>query len=83
MPCGWLQLLESRAEVSEMLQLDDYIDLIVPRGSNELVKYIQQNTSIAVLGHADGICHVYVDAAADLSMARQIVLDSKTQYVSV
>ena len=83
MPENWLQLLESRAEVGEMLKLDDYIDLIVPRGSNAFVRYIKENTSIAVLGHADGICHVYVDAAADLGMARSIVIDSKCQYVSV
>ncbi|MDD3953343.1 MAG: glutamate-5-semialdehyde dehydrogenase [Lentisphaeria bacterium] len=83
MPENWLQLLESRAEVGAMLKLDDYIDLIVPRGSNAFVRYIKENTSIAVLGHADGICHVYVDAAADLGMARSIVIDSKCQYVSV
>jgi glutamate-5-semialdehyde dehydrogenase len=83
MPENWLQLLESRAEVAAMLELDNYIDLIVPRGSNEFVRYIKENTNIAVLGHADGICHVYVDAVADLSMARQIILDSKCQYVSV
>ncbi len=83
MPENWLQLLESRAEVIEMLKLDEYIDLIVPRGSNAFVRYIKENTSIAVLGHADGICHVYIDSAADLEMARRIVIDSKCQYVSV
>ena len=83
MPEKWLQLLESRAEVGEMLKLDDYIDLIVPRGSNAFVRYIKENTNIAVLGHADGICHVYVDAKADLAMACNIVVDSKCQYVSV
>ncbi len=83
MPENWLQLLESRAEVSAMLELDNYIDLIVPRGSNEFVRYIKENTNIAVLGHADGICHVYVDAKADIEMARKIVIDSKCQYVSV
>ena len=56
------------------------IDLVVPRGSNALVRYIQENTRIPVLGHADGICHVYVDAEADRSNARSVVLDSKTDY---
>lgn len=82
-PQNWLQLLETRAEVSAMLKLDDYIDLIVPRGSNAFVKHIMENSSIAVLGHADGICHLYIDAAADPEMARQIAVDSKCQYVSV
>lgn len=83
MPEHWLQLLESREEVGEMLKLDEYIDLIVPRGSNEFVRHIKQNSNIAVLGHADGICHVYIDAAADLNMALQISIDAKCQYVAV
>lgn len=82
-PPGWLQLLETRAEVSAMLKLDEYIDLIVPRGSNAFVKHIMESSSIAVLGHADGICHLYIDAAAEPEMARQIAVDSKCQYVSV
>ncbi|MHC5060161.1 MAG: glutamate-5-semialdehyde dehydrogenase [Planctomycetota bacterium] len=80
---GWLGLLETRADVAEMLDMDEYIDLIVPRGSNEFVRHIMNNTNIPVLGHADGICHVYVDAAADLSMALDIVVDSKCQYCAV
>lgn len=80
---GWLQLLETRSEVNEMLALDDCIDLIIPRGSNAFVKYIMEQSNIPVLGHADGICHVYVDAAADLPMASRLVCDSKCQYVSV
>lgn len=80
---GWLQLMETRDEVGEMLKLDDYIDLIIPRGSNEFVKYIMDNSNIAVLGHADGICHAYVDSDADLEMAVNVVTDSKCQYVSV
>lgn len=80
---GWLQLLETRADVNEMLALDDCIDLIIPRGSNAFVKYIMDHSNIPVLGHADGICHVYVDAAADLAMASRVVCDAKCQYVSV
>jgi glutamate-5-semialdehyde dehydrogenase len=82
-PEGWIQLLETRADVGEMLKLDECIDLIVPRGSNEFVRHIMENSNIAVLGHADGICHVYVDRAADLAMAAAVVADSKCQYVAV
>ena len=83
LPKGWIQLLETREDVAEMLGLDESIDLIIPRGSNEFVRYIMDNTNIPVLGHADGICHVYVDADADLDMAVNIVVDSKCQYVAV
>jgi len=65
-PDGWIQLLETREDVREMLKLNEYIDLVVPRGSEQFVKYIQDNTSIMVLGHSEGICHVYVDRDADL-----------------
>jgi glutamate-5-semialdehyde dehydrogenase len=82
-PAGWLALLETRADVAEMLRLNDCIDLIVPRGSNAFVQHIMENTRIPVLGHADGICHVYVDKNADLAMAVRIVVDSKCQYVAV
>jgi glutamate-5-semialdehyde dehydrogenase len=82
-PHGWLALLETRIDVAEMLSLDQYIDLIVPRGSNAFVKHIMENTHIPVLGHADGICHVYVDSAADPDMAVKISVDSKCQYVAV
>ncbi len=82
-PEGWIQLLETRADVNEMLKMDKYIDLIIPRGSNEFVQYIMQNSNIPVLGHADGICHVYVDKDADINMAINITIDSKTQYVAV
>jgi glutamate-5-semialdehyde dehydrogenase len=82
-PEGWLALLEARSDVIDMLALDDVIDLIIPRGSNAFVKYIMDNTNIPVLGHADGICHVFVDKAADLNMVERIVVDSKTQYVAV
>ena len=83
LPKGWIQLLETRQDVAQMLALDEYIDLIIPRGSNEFVRYIMDNTNIPVLGHADGICHVYVDAYADLDMAVNITVDSKCQYVAV
>jgi glutamate-5-semialdehyde dehydrogenase len=83
LPSGWLQLLETRQDVAEMLKMDKYIDLIVPRGSNQFVRYIMDSTNIPVLGHAEGICHIYVDADADLDMAAKIVVDSKCQYVAV
>lgn len=83
MPDGWLNLMETRADVAALLALDDHIDLIIPRGSNEFVRYIMDHTRIPVLGHADGICHVYIDRAADPAMARRIAVDSKTQYVAV
>ena len=83
LPQGWIQLLETRQDVAEMLALDEYIDLVIPRGSNEFVRYIMNNTNIAVLGHADGICHVYIDSDADLDMAVNIAVDSKCQYVAV
>ena len=82
-PDGWIGLLETRADVTEMLGLDDHIDLIVPRGSNAFVRHIMDNTHIPVLGHADGICHVYVDRLADPDMAVSIAVDSKCQYVAV
>ena len=82
-PVGWLQLLETREDVKQMLKMDESIDLLVPRGSNEFVKFIMDNSNIPVLGHADGICHVYVDRDADLTMAKNIVVDAKCQYVAV
>ena len=83
LPQGWIQLLETREDVAEMLALDEFIDLVIPRGSNEFVRYIMDNTNIPVLGHADGICHVYVDGDADIDMAVNITVDSKCQYVAV
>ena len=83
LPKGWIRLLETRSEVTEMLAMDEYIDLIIPRGSNEFVRYIMNNTNIPVLGHSEGICHVYVDGDTDLDMAVNIAVDSKCQYVAV
>src|SRR5690606_10215535 len=80
-PENWAYLLESREEVGAMLKLDNYIDLIIPRGSNEFVRYIMEHSNIPVLGHADGICHCYLDASCDTEMAVKIVVDAKTQYV--
>jgi glutamate-5-semialdehyde dehydrogenase len=82
-PNGWIQLLETRQDVAEILKLDEYLDLVIPRGSNAFVRYIMDNTNIPVLGHAEGICHVYVDRRADLNMAVKIMVDSKCQYVAV
>ena len=73
-------LLTSRKDSMAMLNLEKYINLIIPRGSNELVKFIQENTRIPVLGHADGICHLYIDNQANLDMAVKVSLDSKIQY---
>jgi glutamate-5-semialdehyde dehydrogenase len=75
-----VQLLTTRAETLELLKLDSYVDLIIPRGSNAFVKFVQDNTRIPVLGHADGICHLYVDLTAKTSIAVPIAVDSKTQY---
>ncbi|AUG56954.1 glutamate-5-semialdehyde dehydrogenase [Acetivibrio saccincola] len=82
-PTGWICLLETREDVNEMLKMDEYIDLIIPRGSNEFVRYIMDNSRIPVMGHADGICHCYIDEHARIDMAVKIVVDSKTQYVAV
>jgi len=83
LPAGWIQLLETRQDVAEMLALEEHIDLIIPRGSNDFVRYIMSNTNIPVLGHADGICHVYVGGDVDLEMAVNVTVDSKCQYVAV
>ena len=72
----------TRDDVKNMLSMDKYIDLIIPRGGNSLVKFIKENTKIPVLGHADGICHIFVDASADLEKAKRVIIDAKTQYPS-
>ncbi len=76
-------LMESRSDIDSILGLHEYIDLLIPRGSNEFVRYIQSHTMIPVLGHAAGICHIYVDDKADQDMAASVVLDSKIQYPAV
>ncbi len=83
MPEGWIQLLTTRQQVTDMLRLDRTIDLVIPRGSNAFVRYIMDHTRIPVLGHAEGLCHVYVDGSADVDMAVRIVVDSKCQYAAV
>jgi glutamate-5-semialdehyde dehydrogenase len=78
-----VQLVESREDIKELLTFDEYIDLIIPRGSKQLVQYIKQNTRIPVMGHADGICSVYIDQDADLEKAWTIAVDAKTQVNSI
>lgn len=83
MPAGWIQLLETREDVRDMLALDAYIDLIVPRGSNAFVQHIMTHSRIPVMGHADGVCHLYLDADADPDMAVSLTVDAKCQYPAV
>jgi glutamate-5-semialdehyde dehydrogenase len=75
----YIQAIQTRAEVSALLELDQYIDLVIPRGSNSLVRNIQNNTRIPVMGHADGLCAVYLDQTADLEKAVRVVVDSKVR----
>ena len=82
LPEHCMMQLEARSEISELLGCHDSVDLLIPRGSNSFVQYIMNNTKIPVMGHADGICHIYVDKDADLDKAVPIIFDSKTQYVS-
>ncbi len=82
-PGDWCALIETRSDINELLKNDKSVDLIIPRGSNEFVKYIMDNTNIPVMGHADGICHCYIDSKAELDTALNITMDSKTQYVAV
>lgn len=77
---GLIGLVTSRDEIDALLSLNDTIDLVIPRGSNQLVSYIQSNTKIPVLGHADGICHIYIDPSADDAMVKRICVDSKIDY---
>lgn len=77
LPATYIQTVQTRAEVSALLALDQFIDLVIPRGSNELVRNIQNHTRIPVMGHADGICHVYLNHDADPEKAVRVVVDSK------
>ena len=81
-PKNILNQVFTRDDVGELLKCDKYINLIIPRGGNNLVKFIKENTKIPVLGHADGICHIFVDKSADLGMAQRVITDAKTQYPS-
>ena len=83
LPDGWAGLVEAHEEVDRLLERHDAVDLVMPRGSSEFVSYIQDNTQIPVLGHTEGICHVYVDDDADLEMAADIAFDAKVQYPAV
>lgn len=82
-PEGWIQLAETREDVQTMLGLHRFIDLLIPRGSSTFVSRIMKESSIPVLGHADGVCHLYLDAAADPAKAVPIAVDSKMQYIAV
>ncbi len=83
LPEGSLVQIEERSEVNELLSCSESIDLIIPRGSNAFVQYIMSHTTIPVMGHADGVCHLYIDSDADIETALKICLDAKTQYTSV
>lgn len=81
-PKNSVNLVFTRDDIKELLSMDKYVDLIIPRGGNSLVQYIKSNTNIPVLGHADGICHLYIDESANQEKALKICLDSKAQYPS-
>jgi len=83
LPENFAALAESRADINELLKCHESIDLLIPRGSNSFVQYIMENSKIPVMGHADGICHIYVDKDADLTIAIPVIDDAKTQYVAV
>ena len=81
-PKNAINLIYSREDIKKMLLLDEYISLIIPRGSNQLVKFIKENTKIPVLGHASGICHIFIDESAKYENVKSIIIDAKTQYPS-
>lgn len=82
LPENFIALVENRAGIDELIKCHESIDLLIPRGSNAFVQYIMANSKIPVMGHADGVCHVYVDKDADIKKAALIVADAKTQYVA-
>ena len=82
MPEGCMMLAETHDDIDQLLKCDDAVDLLIPRGSNEFVRYIMDHTSIPVMGHADGVCHIYVDRDVDIDLAVRVILDAKTQYVA-
>ncbi len=83
MPDGWIQLIEAREDVDRVLARNDAVDLVMPRGSSAFVSHVQDATQIPVLGHTEGVCHVYVDGDADLEMAADVAFDAKVQYPAV
>jgi len=80
LPANYIQIVHTRQVVASLLTLDQYIDLVIPRGSNTLVKSIQNATKIPVMGHADGLCHIYLDSSANEKKAVRVVVDSKINY---
>ena len=82
MPSACMLQVEAREDIGKLLACDDSVDLLIPRGSNAFVRYIMDNTRIPVMGHADGICHIYVDESADLDVAIPVIVDAKTQYTA-
>ena len=82
LPYEWFSLIEGRESVEELLQHDDLVDLVIPRGSNEFVRHIQATSRIPVLGHASGVCHLYVHPSADIPQALDVIVDAKTQYAA-
>ena len=83
LPAGWSALIEAREDVETVLGRDDAVDLVMPRGSGEFVAHVEASTRIPVLGHTEGVCHVFIDADADAEMAAAIAMDAKTQYPAV
>lgn len=81
LPVNYIQTVQTRAEISSLLELDKYIDLVIPRGSNALVSSIQRNSRIPVMGHADGLCTVFLDATANKEKAIRVVVDSKVSNI--
>ncbi len=74
--------IEAREDIGKLLACDESVDLLIPRGSNSFVRYIMDNTRIPVMGHADGICHIYVDESADIELSVRVIIDAKTQYTA-
>ena len=74
--------IEAREDIGKLLACDGSVDLLIPRGSNSFVRYIMDNTRIPVMGHADGICHIYADESADVELAVPVIIDAKTQYTA-
>lgn len=81
-PEGFLTLIENRSDIDALLKCHEDIDLLIPRGSNAFVQYIMEHSKIPVMGHADGVCHIYVDKDCDIEKAIRIIIDAKTQYVA-